>query len=82
MLRATLSNVVLPSTTIHALVFAVSELMLADRLLMFAILPPFALLGLWFGNRLQGRISCEQLTRFICGLVLLIGVSVLARAFG
>ena len=80
-LRATLSNMVLLSTTIRALVFAVGGLMLADRLIMFAILAPFALLGLWIGNRLHARVSREQLARVISGLVLLIGASVLWRAF-
>jgi len=79
-LRATLSNMVLLSTGSRALVFAVGGLMLADRLIMFAILLPFALAGVWFGHRLQGRISREQLVRFISGLVLLIGASVLWRA--
>ncbi len=80
-LRATLSSMVLLSTTIRALVFTAGGLMLADRLQMFAILLPFALAGLWLGNRLQGRISREQLGRFISVLVLLIGASVLIRAF-
>jgi uncharacterized protein len=81
-LRATLSNMVLLSTTIRATVFAVSGFMLADRLIMFAILAPFALGGLWIGNRLQGRVSRVQLGRIISGLVLLIGVSVFMRALG
>jgi uncharacterized membrane protein YfcA len=80
-LRATLSSMVLMSTAIRTLVFAVGGLMLVDRLLMFALLLPFALAGLWLGNRLQGRISREQLGRFISLLVLMIGASVLIRAF-
>lgn len=79
-LRATLSSMVLMSTGIRTLVFAVGGLMLSDRLLMFALLLPFALGGLYVGNRLQGRISREQLGRFISGLVLLIGASVLIKA--
>jgi hypothetical protein len=80
-LRATLSSMVLMSTGIRTLVFTAGGLMLADRLQMFAVLLPFALAGLYAGNRLQGRISREQLGRFISGLVLLIGASVLFRAF-
>jgi uncharacterized membrane protein YfcA len=80
-LRATLSNMVLFSTTIRALVFTAGGLMLADRLIMFAILLPFALAGLWYGNRLHGRISREQLMRFMSGVLLLMGVSLLARVF-
>jgi hypothetical protein len=79
-LRATLSSMVLMSTGIRTLVFTIGGLMLADRLQMFAVLLPFALAGLYVGNRLQGRISREQLGRFISILVLLIGVSVLFRA--
>ena len=79
-LRATLSNMVLLSTGSRALVFAIGGLMLADRLIMFALLLPFALAGVWIGHRLQGRISREQLGRFISGLVLVIGVSVLWKA--
>ena len=79
-LRATLSTMVLMSTGIRTLVFAVGGLMLGDHLLMFALLLPFALCGLYAGNRLQGRISREQLGRFISGLVLLIGASVILKA--
>ena len=81
-LRATLSNMVLISTGSRALVFALGGLMLADRLIMFALLLPFALAGVWAGHRLQGRISREGLVRFISALVLLIGASVLWRALG
>ena len=79
-LRATLSNMVLMSTSIRALVFAAGGLMLADRLIMFAILLPFALLGLWYGNRLHGRISREQLLRFMSVVLLLMGASLIVRA--
>jgi uncharacterized membrane protein YfcA len=81
-LRATLSTMVVFSTAIRALVFAAGGLMLADRLIMFAILLPFALAGLAFGHRLQGRISRDQLARFMSALVLLIGISVIVRALG
>jgi uncharacterized membrane protein YfcA len=78
-LRATLSNMVLLSTSIRALVFMAGGLMLGDRLLMFAMLLPFALLGLWFGNRIHGRISRVQAMRFLSGLLVLIGASLLLR---
>lgn len=81
-LRATLSNMVLMSTSIRAIVFAAGGLMLADRLIAFVILLPFALLGLWYGNRLHGRISREQLLRFMSVVLLLMGISLLVRAFG
>ena len=45
--RATLSNMVIFSVSIRAVVFAASGLMLADRVIGFAMLVPFALAGLW-----------------------------------
>jgi uncharacterized membrane protein YfcA len=79
-LRATLSNMVVLSTAIRALVFAAGGLMLADRLGMFAILLPFALAGLWYGNRIHGRISREQVARVMSGVLMLIGISLVVRA--
>ena len=79
-LRATLSNMVLLSTSIRALVFLVGGLMLADRLIMFAILLPFALGGLWCGNRIHGRISRDQVARVMSGVLMLIGTSLIVRA--
>jgi uncharacterized membrane protein YfcA len=68
------------SVSIRALVFTAGGLMLADRLLGFAVLVPFTLAGLWLGNRLQARIARGALLRVISVLLLLIGVSLLARA--
>jgi hypothetical protein len=79
--RATLSNMVIFSVGMRVLVFAAAGLMLADRLVGFAVLVPFALAGLWFGNRLQARISRAGLLRVVAILLTLIGVSLLARAF-
>jgi len=64
----------------RAVVFTASGLMLADRLAGFAMLLPFALAGLWLGNRIHGRISRASLLRVVAGLLLLIGLSLLARA--
>jgi uncharacterized membrane protein YfcA len=80
--RATLSNMVIFSVSIRALVFAVSGLMLADRLIGFVLLAPFGLAGLWLGNRIQGRFSRDTLLRFVSVLLLLIGASLIARAIG
>jgi uncharacterized protein len=79
-LRATLSNMVIFSVSIRALVFTAGGLMLADRLTGFAMLLPFCLAGLWVGNRLQARISRASLLRVVSGLILLIGASLLVRA--
>lgn len=78
-LRATLSNMVMFSTAIRALVFTASGLMLADRLIGFALLLPFALCGLWAGNRIHRRISRASVLRFVSVLLLLIGASLLTR---
>jgi len=78
--RATLSNMVIFSVSIRALVFTAGGLMLADRLVGFAMLLPFALAGLWLGNRIHGRIARAGLLRVVAGLLLLIGLSLLARA--
>lgn len=79
-LRATLSNMVIFSVSIRALVFTASGLMLADRLLGFAVLVPFALAGLWFGNRVHLRVARASLLRLVGALLLLIGMSLLVRA--
>jgi uncharacterized membrane protein YfcA len=79
-LRATLSNMVLFSVSIRALVFTASGLMLADRLVGFALLVPFALAGLWVGNRVHGRISRDALLRVVAAVLLLMGVSLIVRA--
>ena len=78
--RATLSNMVVFSVGMRVVVFAAGGLVLADRIAGFVVLVPFALAGLWFGNRLQSRISRASLLRVIAVLLLLIGVSLLVRA--
>ncbi len=80
--RATLSNMVIFSTTTRALVFLAGGLMLADRLTAFALLLPFALAGLGIGTRISKRVSRAQLLRVISVLLMLIGASLLARATG
>ena len=79
--RATLSNMVIFSVSIRALVFAASGLMLADRLAGYVMLLPFALAGLWMGNRIHGRISREAVLKVVAMVLLLIGASLLARTF-
>jgi hypothetical protein len=79
-LRATLSNMVIFSVGMRVLVFAAGGLMAADRLAGFAVLAPFALAGVWAGNRLQARVSRAGLLRVVAVLLLLIGASLLVRA--
>jgi uncharacterized membrane protein YfcA len=79
-LRATLSNMVLLSTSIRALVFLIGGLMLWDRVLGALLLMPFALGGIWAGHRIQLKASRETLLRVISVLLLLIGGSLILRA--
>ncbi len=78
-LRATLSNMVLLSTSIRALVFLVGGLMLWDRILGALLLLPFALGGIWAGHRIQLKASRETLLKVIGVLLLLIGTSLILR---
>lgn len=78
-LRATLSNMVLLSTSIRALVFLIGGLMLMDRIIGFLCLLPFALGGIWAGHRIQLQISREALLKIIGVLLLLIGGSLIVR---
>lgn len=80
-LRATLSNMVLFSTSIRAIVFLAGGLMLPDRLLAFVLLVPFALIGLWVGNHLHDRLSRESVQRIAALLILTMGASLLLRAW-
>lgn len=80
LLRATLSRMVLFSTSIRAVVFLASGLILFDRLFAFLLLVPFALVGLWAGNRIHSRLSREAVQRVAAILILAIGSSLLVRA--
>lgn len=79
-MRATLSTMVLFSTGIRLTVFIFAGLVLADRLLAFALLSPFALAGLWLGNRLHLRMSREKVLAAIAVLLIATGASLLIRA--
>lgn len=67
------------SVSMRFIAFAVAGLVLVDRVIAFAVLLPAALGGLWCGHRVHGRVSRDQVMRFLSILVLLIGVSVLVR---
>ena len=78
--RATLANMIFFSVSIRSLVFLASGLMRADRLLAFALLVPFTVLGLHVGSRLQRRVSGPATLRLVSLLLLLIGAVLLRRA--
>ena len=79
-MRATLSTMVLFSTAIRLTVFAFAGLVLADRLLAFAVLYPFALAGLWIGNRVHLRMTPSKVLAAISVLLIASGASLLVRA--
>lgn len=78
-LRATLSNMVLLSTSIRALAFLFGGLMLMDRVIGALLLLPFALGGIWAGHRIQLKVSRESLLKIISVLLLLIGAALIVR---
>jgi hypothetical protein len=80
-LRATMVTMVTFSVAIRTALFVITGLVLLDVLKVFGLLLPFAGLGLWLGSRLHGRISREQLGRFIAVLVMVSGASLLWRVF-
>ena len=78
-MRATLSTMVLFSTGIRLIVFTVAGLILADRIFAFALLYPFALAGLWAGNRLHLRMSRDRVLVAISAVLIATGASLLVR---
>jgi uncharacterized membrane protein YfcA len=80
-MRATLSTMVLFSTGIRLTVFTLAGLVMADRLIAFALLFPFALAGLWMGHRLHLRMSTDKVLAAISVLLIATGASLLWRAF-
>jgi uncharacterized protein len=78
-LRATISAMILLSTGLRLLVFTGSGLVQRDQLLAFALLAPFALLGLWVGTRFSRRLAPVRLVQLVRLLILASGVSLLWR---
>jgi uncharacterized membrane protein YfcA len=78
-MRATLSTMVLFSTGIRLAVFVVAGLILADRIFAFALLFPFALAGLWAGNRVHLRLSRGKILAAISIVLIATGSSLLLR---
>lgn len=78
-MRATLSTMVLFSTGIRLVVFLFAGLILADRIFAFALLFPFALAGLWGGNRMHLKMSREKVLAAISLVLIATGVSLVIR---
>lgn len=79
--RATVPAVFSFTTVARIAIFAGVGLFNLDVLLAAAALLPIMALGMWCGHRLHGRLSRDQAIRFIGGLLLLSGISLLVRAF-
>jgi hypothetical protein len=80
-LRATSAIVVGMSIWIRLVLFVATGL-LVDRTLaaMVLLLLPFELLGLWLGNRLHHALTRSGVFRLIAGLLVINGVTLVARA--
>ncbi len=79
--RATVPAVFSFTTVARIAIFASVGLFNTEMVIAVALLMPVMALGIWGGHRLHGRLSRDQVIRIIGGLLLLSGVSLLARAF-
>jgi uncharacterized membrane protein YfcA len=79
-LRATLATTLVLSVVTRIALFGASGLMAGSNVILAALLLPFALAGLWLGGRVHLRLSREQFARFVAGLVIASGLSLLVRA--
>ena len=81
-IRATISTLISISAFSRAVVYAVSGLLLHMTILAGGVvLAPFVWLGLAIGHRIHLGLTQEQMRRAVGALVLLTGLSLLARAF-
>ena len=81
-LRATLSTMFTLNTGVRLMLFVISGLLLQLDLWLAALyLLPFMALGLYLGHHLHVRLTAAQIGRIISVLLLLTGVSILAKAF-
>lgn len=79
-IRATVPAVFTFTSAARIAIFASVGLFNTAVLVSAAALLPVMALGLWCGHRLHGRLTRDQAVRIIGGLLLLSGVSLLARA--
>jgi hypothetical protein len=80
--RATISTLISISAFSRAVVYAVSGLLLHMTILAGGVvLAPFVWLGLKIGHRIHVGLTQEQMRRAVGTLVLLTGLSLLARAY-
>jgi len=82
-IRATMGALISISAFTRAIVYAVSGLLL--HMVVFAgglALAPFVVVGLRLGQRVHVGLTQEQLRRVVGGIVLMTGISLLARGWG
>jgi uncharacterized membrane protein YfcA len=81
-IRATMSTLISISAFTRAVVYAVSGLLLKLSILTGGLaLAPFAWFGLKLGSRIHVGLSQEQMRRVVGSILVLTGLSLLARAF-
>jgi uncharacterized membrane protein YfcA len=81
-LRATMAAIISISAFARALVYAASGLLLnAAIFVAMLLLSPFVWVGLWIGGRIHVGLSQQQLRRVIGALLVLTGLTLLARTF-
>ncbi|OGA30140.1 MAG: hypothetical protein A3I01_02990 [Betaproteobacteria bacterium RIFCSPLOWO2_02_FULL_65_24] len=79
-LRATLATMLFISVVIRAVLLVAAGLLAGRELLTAAALAPFGLIGLLAGSRIHLKLSREQFARFVAGLVIMAGLSLIARS--
>jgi uncharacterized membrane protein YfcA len=82
-LRATVASMLAMSVWLRVVMFVITGVLLDVRLLMLAAaLAPVMLLGLYLGHALHMRLTNASVLRFIAALLVINGVTLLARALG
>lgn len=80
-LRATMSAMIVISTMLRLALFVATGLLLDPRLFLLALmLAPITVLGLKLGSRVHRRMATNRLRRVFGAVLILSGISVLARA--
>lgn len=81
-IRSTLSTLISISALTRALVYAVTGLLLHRSILLgMLVLGPFAWMGLKLGTRIHVGLTQEQMRRAVGSVLVLTGLSLLARVF-
>lgn len=79
-LRATLATMLFISVSGRIVLFGIVGLLAGRQALTALALAPFAFAGLALGSRIHLKLSREQFAKFVAGLVIVAGLSLLLRA--